>query len=125
MLLQCFLQSSRVHLPVSTMILRLATLLTLLAAYVSADDNPFDCKPTVDKLSYDLTKLNQEFTVSWTVKASQSTNNETLRFNLCDDLKKQDKVLDDVRFIPQRRRVTGRDALLAPLYSVRQEHAPA
>lgn len=77
------------------MILRLATLLTLLAAYVSADDNPFDCKPTVDKLSYDLTKLNQEFTVSWTVKASQSTNNETLRFNLCDDLKKQDKVLDD------------------------------
>jgi hypothetical protein len=74
------------------MILRFTILFALVSTLVKAEENPFDCHVTLDKLSYDLTKLNGEQTVTWSVEAPPSTNQETLRFNLCDDLKKLDKV---------------------------------
>jgi len=59
---------------------------------VSAFDSSFDCRLTVGSLTYDLTTLPSEFTASQTRDTPPSTMVDTVRANLCDDLKVQDDI---------------------------------
>ncbi|KAF9462416.1 autophagy-related protein 27 [Collybia nuda] len=62
---------------------------------VAADnDSLFDCRVSVDGAKFDLTQLAGEHTINKTRELPPSTMVDSLRFDLCEDLKKLDKVAD-------------------------------
>ena len=73
----------------------------LLSLGVAAQDgnNPFDCHVRTNGLTYDLTPLQGEHTVSRTRETPPSSWIDAVRFDLCADLKLQDGVAagDQVR----------------------------
>ncbi|GLB37432.1 putative autophagy-related protein 27 [Lyophyllum shimeji] len=70
----------------------LPLLLLTIPAAAADDDPPFDCKPTVDGLKFDLTSLAGEHTASRTRSLPPSSSVDILRFDLCADLKKVEDV---------------------------------
>ncbi|KII92470.1 hypothetical protein PLICRDRAFT_103090 [Plicaturopsis crispa FD-325 SS-3] len=69
--------------------------LVLHTALVSAqDDASFDCHLTIDSYKYDLTQLAGEHTVSRTRDTPPSSMVDTLRFDLCAELKPQDGIAE-------------------------------
>lgn len=77
--------------------------LFLISGLVSAQENTassFDCHVKVNSLNFNLTKLAGEQTVSRTRETPPSTMVDTLRFDLCADLKPLDGVAegDQVRY---------------------------
>ena len=92
----------------SAMILRcssfwpfLASTHLLFALGVAAQDgnNPFDCRVRVNDLTYDLTPLQGEHSASRTRETPPSSWVDSVRFDLCADLKLQDGIAasDQVR----------------------------
>lgn len=79
----------------------------LLSLGVTAQDgtNPFDCHVRTNGLTYDLTHLQGEHTVSRTRETPPSSWVDSVRFDLCADLKLQDGVAagDQVRCLPSTR----------------------
>ena len=78
----------------------LLSLLFLSVSSVSADDeNLFDCRITVDGARFDLTSLTGEHTLNQTHDLPPTSMIDSLRFNLCGDLKRLDGVpeADQVR----------------------------
>lgn len=79
----------------------------LFALGVAAQDgsNPFDCRVRTNDLTYDLTPLQGEHTVSRTRDTPPSSWVDSVRFDLCADLKLQDGVAadDQVRSNPSTR----------------------
>ena len=79
----------------------------LLSLGVTAQDgtNPFDCRVRTNGLTYDLTPLQGEHTVSRTRETPPSNWVDSVRFDLCADLKLQDGVAasDQVRSHPSSR----------------------
>jgi hypothetical protein len=67
--------------------------------YVHAEDDFFNCKPKVGKVTYDLTALSGEHSVSRTWDLPPTKMLDTISFNLCADLKRVDgmKEGDQVR----------------------------
>ena len=61
---------------------------------VAQDDNPFDCKIHTSDLDFDLTQLAGEHTISRTRVTPPTTMIDTLRFDLCADLKALDGVAE-------------------------------
>lgn len=86
------------NLPVS--LLSLFFLLSSPSFVQAEDSDPFNCHVTSNGLNYDLTKLAGEHTISRTRDTPPSTMVDSLRFDLCADLKAQDGVAeaDQVRF---------------------------
>ena len=87
--------------PPSTMILRnssfwqslaFAHLILSLGVTAQDDTNPFDCHVRTNGLTYDLTPLQGEHTVSRTRETPPSSWVDSVRFDLCGDLKLQDGV---------------------------------
>ena len=76
----------------------------LLSLGVTAQDgtNPFDCRVRTNGLTYDLTPLQGEHSVSRTRETPPSSWVDSVRFDLCADLKLQDDVAasDQVRSHP-------------------------
>lgn len=68
----------------------------LLSFGVRAQDgtDPFDCRVRTNGLTYDLTPLQGEHTVSRTRETPPSSWVDSVRFDLCADLKLQDGVAD-------------------------------
>ena len=60
---------------------------------VSAQD-PFDCKVSIDDNKWDLTSLAGEVIVSRELNSPPSKFRDTVTFNLCEDLKRQDGVAE-------------------------------
>lgn len=56
------------------------------ALYVNADTT-FDCKVAIENIKFDLTSLAGEHVVNRTRDTSPSTTIDSLRFDLCNDLK--------------------------------------
>lgn len=65
------------------------TLLFLLPSLIAAQDNPFDCQNrlAIQSLSFDLSKLAGEHSISRTRETPPSTVVDEVRFNVCSDLK--------------------------------------
>lgn len=80
----------RRHIPIQL----LASLLLFSSAWAQ-DNEPFDCKVTLDDLKYDLTGIAGEHTVSRERDSPPTKMRDALRFNLCADLKKLDGVADE------------------------------
>ncbi|RDB25081.1 Autophagy-related protein 27 [Hypsizygus marmoreus] len=75
--------------PFCTLPAVLISLLLLFAPSARADDEtPFDCRVTVDGVKFDLTSLAGEHTVNKSRETPPSTIVNSLRFNLCGELKK-------------------------------------
>ncbi|KAL1677270.1 autophagy-related protein 27 [Schizophyllum commune] len=72
-------------------LLALASVL-LLAPCVAADDNAFDCKINIEGTQYDLTPLGGEKSIARTRELPPSTMVDTLRFDICGELPKQEGV---------------------------------
>ncbi|EMD37846.1 type II membrane protein [Gelatoporia subvermispora B] len=73
-------------------------LLSLAARIASAQDdssNPFDCLVTYDGFKYDLTGLKGEHELPRTIQSPPSEIVDTVRFDLCADLTRQDGVADE------------------------------
>ena len=68
-------------------------LLLLSATGVTAQE-PFDCKISSDGLSWDLTKLAGEHTVSRERETPPTKFRDDIRFNLCEDLTRKDDAAD-------------------------------
>ncbi|KAF8658246.1 hypothetical protein AX16_002022 [Volvariella volvacea WC 439] len=84
--------------------LLITTLLLSSPLTRAADDaDPFDCHVTVDNVKWDLTKLAGEKSLSRTLSSPPTSNVETLRFNLCgnlrtsEDVSKDDQCSEDTR----------------------------
>jgi len=79
----------------------------LFALGVSAQDgnNPFNCHVRTNDLTYDLTPLQGEHTVSRKRETPPTSWIDSVRFDLCEDLKPQDGVTtgDQVRSHPNTR----------------------
>ena len=92
----------------------------LFALGVTAQDggNPFNCRVWTSDLTYDLTPLQGEHTVSRTRNTPPSSWVDSVRFDLCADLKPQDGVAvgDQVRGHPNTTPKT--DTHNSPLYVV-------
>lgn len=68
---------------------------------VWADDNdPFDCKVTLNDVKYDLSMLAGEKSVARERESPPTKMRDTLRFNLCGDLTKLDGVADEDQVSP-------------------------
>jgi hypothetical protein len=80
--------------PKSPLPLTLITLFFLLPSLVSADDDPFSCHIKANSLNFDLTKLAGEHTASRTRDTPPTTMLDSLRFDLCEDLKTLDGVAE-------------------------------
>lgn len=80
----------RRHIP-----LQLLSSLLLLSFAWAQDNEPFDCKVSLDDLKYDLTGISGERAVSRERDTPPTKMRDTLRFNLCADLKKQDGIADE------------------------------
>jgi Autophagy-related protein 27 len=61
----------------------------LFSAVVAQDDNPFDCRVHAGGLDFDLTLLAGEQTISREWETPPTTMIDTVRFDLCADLKPQ------------------------------------
>ena len=76
----------------------------LFAPGITAQDgnNPFDCRVRTNDLTYDLTPLQGEHIVSRTRETPPSDWIDSVRFDLCADLKPQDGIAasDQVRNHP-------------------------
>ncbi|KAL1748859.1 autophagy-related protein 27 [Schizophyllum fasciatum] len=72
-------------------LLSLATVL-LLAPCVAADDSAFDCHLTIEGTQYDLTPLGGERSIARTRELPPSTMVDTLRFDVCGELPRQEGV---------------------------------
>lgn len=68
----------------------LLSILVFVLSSARADDTStsFDCHVTVDGVKFDLTSLAGEHIVNQTRNSPPSTTVQSLRFNLCDGLKK-------------------------------------
>jgi hypothetical protein len=66
----------------------------ILLVPVSADDTPFDCRFTIDSLKYDLTTVAGEHVISRTRQTPPTSMVDSVRFDLCADLKAQDGVAE-------------------------------
>jgi len=79
-----------------------SNLLFALGVVAQDGDNPFDCRVRTNDLTYDLTPLQGEHTVSRTRDTPPSSWVDSVRFDLCADLKPQDGVAvgDQVRSHP-------------------------
>lgn len=82
--------------------LTFANLLFALGVTAQDGDNPFNCRVRASDLTYDLTPLQGEHTVSRTRDTPPSSWIDSVRFDLCADLKPQDGVAagDQVRSHP-------------------------
>ncbi|KAF9653253.1 hypothetical protein BDM02DRAFT_3107819 [Thelephora ganbajun] len=72
--------------------LAFANLLFALGVVAQDENNPFDCHIRTNDLTYDLTPLQGEHTVSRTRETPPSNWVDSVRFDLCADLKLQDGV---------------------------------
>jgi hypothetical protein len=72
--------------------------LSVPATLAADDDSSFDCRVTVDGVKFDLTQLAGEHTVNKTREMPPSSMINSLRFDLCGDLKKLD-------YLPERDQV--------------------
>jgi len=72
--------------------LAFSSLLFALGAIAQDEDNPFNCRVRTNDLAYDLTPLQGEHTVSRTRETPPSSWVDSVRFDLCADLKLQDGV---------------------------------
>jgi len=81
-----------------------ANLLFALGVTAQDGNNPFDCHVRTNDLTYDLTPLQGEHTVSRTRETPPSSWVDSVRFDLCADLRLQDGVAagDQVRSHPNR-----------------------
>ena len=79
-----------------------SNLLFALGVVAQDGDNPFDCRVRTNDLTYDLTPLQGEHAVSRTRDTPPSSWVDSVRFDLCADLKPQDGVAagDQVRSHP-------------------------
>jgi len=79
-----------------------SNLLFALGVMAQDGDNPFNCRVRTNDLTYDLTPLQGEHTVSRTRDTPPSSWVDSVRFDLCADLKLQDGVAagDQVRSHP-------------------------
>ncbi|TFK75407.1 hypothetical protein BDN72DRAFT_832284 [Pluteus cervinus] len=82
-------------MPGTLAVLVLSILLPSLHVSAADDETPFDCRVTTDGKTWDLTKLAGEHTASRTRSSPPSSLVDTLRFDLCDNLKKMEGVKDD------------------------------
>ena len=76
------------------MILRLHRLLAFIFVIVlniihAKSDSTFDCRVTVENLKFDLTYLSGEHVINQTRETPPTTVVDSLRFDLCEDLKTQ------------------------------------
>lgn len=69
-----------------------ANLLFFLGVTAQDGTSPFDCRVRTSDLTYDLTSLQGEYTVSRTRETPPSFMVDSVRFDLCADLKLQDGV---------------------------------
>ncbi|KAM6502260.1 Autophagy-related protein 27 [Amanita muscaria] len=60
-----------------------------------ADDNAFDCHVSTEGHKFDLTKLGGEHIVNLTLETPPTQTIDSLRFDLCGELKRLDKVPDE------------------------------
>ncbi|KAI0793182.1 autophagy-related protein 27 [Abortiporus biennis] len=86
--------------PRTTYSLRFVSSLFLLMTLASTsawaqDDQPFNCTVSLNEMRYDLTALAGERTVSRERGTPPTKMRDAVRFNLCEDLKKQDDVADE------------------------------
>lgn len=83
--------------------LAFANLLFTLGVTAQDGNDPFNCRIQTNGLTYDLTSLQGEHTVSRTRDTPPSNWIDTVRFDLCADLKLQDGVAagDQVRSHPK------------------------
>lgn len=72
--------------------LAFANLLFVLGVTAQDGDNPFNCRVQTNGLTYDLAPLQGEHTVSRTRNTPPSSWIDSVRFDLCADLKLQDGV---------------------------------
>lgn len=79
-------------LPVS--LLSLSLLLSSVYAQEATDSDPFNCHITSNSLNFDLTKLAGEHNATRTRDTPPSTMLDSLRFDLCADLKPQEGVAE-------------------------------
>jgi len=82
--------------------LAFANLLFALGVAAQDGNNPFDCRVRTNDLTYDLTPLQGEHTVSRTRETPPSSWVDSVRFDLCADLRLQDGAAagDQVRSHP-------------------------
>ena len=82
--------------------LAFANLLFVLGVTAQDGNNPFTCHVKTNDLTYDLTPLKGEHTVTRTRDTPPSSWVDSVRFDLCADLKPQDGVAsgDQVRVHP-------------------------
>lgn len=71
------------HLPT----VLLAVLPLFVPSSLADDDKPFDCRVTVNNTKFDLTPLAGVHTVNRTRDTYPTITIDSLRFDLCDDLK--------------------------------------
>ena len=85
--------------------LAFANLLFALGVTAQDGNNPFNCHVQTNDLTYDLIPLQGEHTVSRTRETPPSSWVDSIRFDLCADLKPQDGVAagDQVRSHPNTR----------------------
>ena len=69
---------------------------SLVLPFVQAQDNPFDCKVSLDggKQQYDLTSLKGAHTMFRTREIPPSRMIDEVHFNLCEDLQKREDVAE-------------------------------
>lgn len=69
---------------------------SLVLPFVQAQDNPFDCKVSLDggKLQYDLTSLEGVHTLFRTRDIPPTRMVDEVQFNLCNDLQKREGVAE-------------------------------
>lgn len=94
----------------------LLSLFFFLSTSVQAQDDAFNCHITTNGQNYDLTKLAGEHVVTRTRDTPPTTMVDSLRFDLCADLNKQDGVADadQVRGVTSQDRISGRR--IVPIY---------
>lgn len=80
--------------PLRPSILPAALLLScaLSSVWAQADSTDFDCHAVLSDLKYDLTQLDKEFSLVRERDTPPTKWKDTVRFNLCSDLKQQDGV---------------------------------
>jgi hypothetical protein len=82
--------------------LAFSNLLVALGVMAQDGDNPFNCRVRTNDLTYDLTHLQGDHTASRTRDTPPSSWVDSIRFDLCADLKLQDDIAagDQVRSHP-------------------------
>jgi len=85
-----------------------------VALIAAQSDAPFDCHLTVDSFKFDLTTTSGEHTLSRTRETPPTSMVDSVKFNLCDDLKQQSDISDgdQVRLVTPFTAVVGLTAHL-------------